>query len=242
MRAVSSQNDLIVTATGTISGHVDLVREVLESFDIAVEDNEINLGNANERIEALELTACEMFDQIVHADLSPDDSAMVEKALAASHEITQLIEVALANNALTEECLFDRAYHQIFQSNPPRYSNRFTGFADKCLRPILDRVYGSDPRIETVVVSDVNGYLPTHLSDRSRAPTGDIVHDTAYCRNGRILLEGVDLVAKQSTADYMMAVYRHEGKDGRYDVVRNIYAPLVLAGRRWGDFELAYIL
>lgn len=242
VQAVSSQNDLIVTATGTISGHVDLVREVLGSFDTAVEDNETNLGNANIGIEVLELTACEMFNQIVHADLSPNDSVMVEKALAASDEIAQLIEAALANNSLTQDCLFDRAYQQILQSNPPRYTNGFTGFADKYLRPILDRIYSVDPRVETVVVSDVYGYLPTHLSDRSRPPTGDIVHDTTYCRNGRILLEGVDLVAKQSEADYMMAVYRHEGKDGRYDVVRNIYVPLMVAGRRWGDFELAYIL
>lgn len=242
VREVSSQNDQIVRATGTISGHVDLVREVLTSFDVAVQDNEANLGEANKRIEALELTACEMFDQIVHAELSPDDSRMVERALAASQEVSGLIEDALSNDSLNLESLFDRDYKPILASNPLRYINQFTCFADTNLRPVLDRLYSADPKVETVVVSDVNGYLPTHLTDRSREPTGDIAHDTAYCRNGRILLEGVDLVAKQSTASYMMAVYRHEAEGGRYDVVRNIYVPLVIAGRRWGDFELAYIL
>ena len=40
----------------------------------------------------------------------------------------------------------------------------------------------------------------------------------------------------------MMAVYRQEGDGKQYRVVRNIYIPLVLNGRRWGDFELAYSL
>jgi methyl-accepting chemotaxis protein len=38
----------------------------------------------------------------------------------------------------------------------------------------------------------------------------------------------------------MMAVYRQEDDGASYVVVRNVYVPLVLGGRRWGDFELAY--
>lgn len=38
----------------------------------------------------------------------------------------------------------------------------------------------------------------------------------------------------------MMAVYRQEGDGQTYQVVRNVYVPLVINGRRWGDFELAY--
>ena len=86
----------------------------------------------------------------------------------------------------------------------------------------------------------MNGFLPTHVSDRSRSPTGDIVHDTTYCRNGRIMLEPIDRRAKKSRDGYMMAVYRQEGDGKNYVVVRNVYVPLVIKGRRWGDFELAY--
>jgi methyl-accepting chemotaxis protein len=86
----------------------------------------------------------------------------------------------------------------------------------------------------------MNGFLPTHVSLHSRQPTGDLAHDTKYCRNGRIILEGVDLVSKSSKDDYTMAVYRQEGDGKNYIVVRNVYVPLFINGRRWGDSELAY--
>lgn len=65
-------------------------------------------------------------------------------------------------------------------------------------------------------------------------------HDTQFCRNGRIMLEAIDRKAKVSNASYMMAVYRQEGDGESYLVVRNVYVPLLIGGRRWGDFELAY--
>ena len=88
----------------------------------------------------------------------------------------------------------------------------------------------------------MNGHLPTHLSRFSRPPTGDRAHDTQFCRNGRKILDPIDRKSKESSAPYMMAVYRQEGDGRSYKVVRNVYVPLVIDGRRWGDLELAYAL
>ena len=74
----------------------------------------------------------------------------------------------------------------------------------------------------------------------SRQPTGDLEHDTAYCRNGRKMFTPVDEMAKTSTDPYMLAVYRQEGDGKEYKLVRNIFVPLFFGGKRWGDFELAY--
>jgi len=54
------------------------------------------------------------------------------------------------------------------------------------------------------------------------------------------MFDTIDRKAKASTAPYMMAVYRQEGDGNTYVVVRNVYVPLVIGGRRWGDVELAY--
>ncbi len=56
------------------------------------------------------------------------------------------------------------------------------------------------------------------------------------------MLYAIDKTAKTQTEPYMMAVYRQEGDGKNYLVVRNVYVPLVINGRRWGDFELAYSL
>ena len=237
---VDAQNDQIARSTGTISGHVDNVHAVLANFERAASENERKLSAAHHRIEDLELTASEMFDAIVKAGLSPEDSAMVERAQTYAREISEIAERALAEGRLSPAQLFDSDYREIPGSNPVRYRTELSDWADAEWRPIIDRVAALGAPIKMCSQADMNGFLPTHVSDRSRRPTGDLAHDTKYCRNGRILLDPIDRKAKQSSDPYMMAVYRQEGDGRTYEVVRNVYVPLIINGRRWGDFEVAY--
>ncbi len=237
---VDRQNEQITGATGMISDHVGRVQEVMASFASATVRNESRLEDANRRVEDLEMTANSMFDHIVQAGLSPDDSAMVEQAQQAAQEAASLVEKALAAREIDIADVFDDDYQPIAGSNPPRYRNRMMDWAHDNWRPLLDRCESADSRIVAAACTDVNGYLPAHLSVCSQKPTGDITHDTKFCRNGRIILDPIDQKAKQSTAPYMMAVYRQEGDGKTYHVVRNVYVPMFIDGRRWGDFEIAY--
>ena len=239
---VDRQNDQIAQATDTISDHVASVKGVLEAFDEAAIENEGKLEAAHTRMEGLEMTANTMFDCIVQAGLSPADSLMVEKAMLAAEEVAQVAEKGLADGSLTMDALFDQNYRPIEGSNPPRYRTRLMDWAHEHWRPILDRTTESDKRITATACTDMKGYLPTHLTEHSRAPTGDLAYDTKHCRNGRILFDPIDQKAKRSNAPYMMAVYRQEGDGKVYRVVRNVYVPLVIGGKRWGDLELAYAL
>ena len=237
---VDKQNDVIARSTGTISGHVDKVQRVLSSYDVASRSNEDRLHGAHRKMEELEITASEMFDRIVHAGLAPEDSVMVAQAQAMMQEIRAHTERALASGAVSTAALFDTDYQPVPGTNPKLYRTRLTDWAHAEWRPFLDRAKASDPRVLATACTDMNGFLPTHITERSRQPTGDLEHDTLYCRNGRIMLEAIDRKAKHSHAPYMMAVYRQEADGNSYVVVRNVYVPLVIGGRRWGDFELAY--
>ena len=237
---VDHHNEGIAQATGKMCGHVDRVQQVLESFDHAASNNEERLERAHHRIGDLEMTASDMFDQIVHAGLSPQDSAMVENARARTREIEELTSQAIAQGELTLEQLFDRDYRPIEGSNPARYRTALMDWADKNWRPVLDEVSQSADSILAAACTDMNGYLPTHLTRHSQQPTGDLVHDTQYCRNGRIIFDPIDRKAKKNEAPFMMAVYRQENDGKSYRVVRNVYVPLIIDGRRWGNFELAY--
>ncbi|MBL44010.1 methyl-accepting chemotaxis protein [Erythrobacter aureus] len=238
---VDGQQDQIARNTATISDHVHRVQDVLGDFDGAVSENEDKLATAHDRMESLELIASEMFDKLVKAGLSPQDSAMVEKAQGHAQDIVAMAEEAIARGELTIEQLFDRDYRPIEGSNPQRFQTGLMEWANEHWRPVLDAAAGAEGGdILGSVCSDVNGYLPTHLTRNSQAPTGDLAHDTQYCRNGRIIFNPIDQKAKKSGASYMMAVYRHENDGQSYRVVRNVYVPLLVNGRRWGDFELAY--
>ena len=237
---VDGQNDTIARSNDTINRHVVSIRQVLESFEGAAIANEDQLHRAHRRMEDLEMTASAMFDALVHAGLSPQDSAMVERAQVAAQEIADAVDKGLSSGDLDISSLFDREYREIPGSNPKRYSNSLVDWANHHWRPIFDSIAASDPQIMAAACTDMSGFLPTHLTQYSREPIGDVVHDTGFCRNGRIIFDPIDQKAKRSTAPFMMAVYRQEGDGQSYKVVRNVYLPLFLAGRRWGDLELAY--
>ncbi len=237
---VDSQNDQITRATGMMTEHVDRVSAVIDSFDRAANENEERLETAHERINDLEMTASEMFDRIVQAGLSPQDSVMVERAQKRAREVEQLAEKAIAEGKLTVDQLFDRNYVEIEGSNPVRYRTSLMDWAHQNWRHILDDTANSDDSVMAAACTDMGGYLPTHLTSHSQAPTGNVELDTRNCRNGRKILDPIDQRAKDSTAPYMMAVYRQENDGKSYRVVRNVYVPVTIAGRRWGDFELAY--
>lgn len=196
---------------------------------------------AHSQIGGLEMQANKMFDHIVHSGLSKRDSEFVELARQKAEEVKALTEAAIADGTLTLEALFDTDLRLIEGSNPPRFTSKLTPWAEQHWQPFIEAVKDSNPEeITSVVCSSLKGFLPVQLKELSRAPTGDIAHDTKYCRNGRVIQDPVDIPAKTSEQDYMMAVFRHEGDGHSYKVMRNVYVPLRINGRRWGDFEIAY--
>jgi methyl-accepting chemotaxis protein len=240
VRDVDRQNEQIANASGTITGHVSRVQTVLEDFEGAAAENENKLVQAQGRMGDLEEMASVMFDKVVHAGLAPQDSLMVERAQAACEEVTQIALKALAEGALDEASMFDENYVPVPGTDPQLFRNRFSDWADSNWRPVLDRVKESDPNIVASVCDDRNGFLPTHLTDRSRKPTGDYSHDLQFCRNGRKIFNAIDRRIKKSDASYSMAVYRYEGDGKQYRVVRLASVPIIINGRRWGDYEISY--
>jgi methyl-accepting chemotaxis protein len=239
---VDRQNDQITRSTGTISDHVGRVHDVLEGFQRASALDESKLTAVHGRIGDLEDRACIMFDHIVQAGLSPRDSELVSIAQEAATEAIALAETALKAGTLTHAMLFDDDYRLVPGSNPQLFRTSISDWADGNWRPLLDRVAERDSSIIATVCDDRNGFIPTHLSIRSRKPTGDYTHDLQYCRNGRIIITPFDKWVKKSTKPYSMAAYRYEGDGQQYRVVRLVSVPMVIDGRRWGEYEISYIV
>lgn len=238
---VDQQSDGIARSTSLIHDSVCRVRDELGGFVQEARSNGEQLIDAQGKMLELELTSNRMFDQLVHSGFAAADRVFVDQAIAVRDEVKALVEAAIATGEIGMDDVFDTNYVLIPGSNPERYDNRFNDFADRKLRPIIDRVSSSNGRVEGAICSDINGYLPTHQSSRSQAPRADDVEwNTAKCRNRRILLDDATSRAIVSTADFMMAVYRFEKGDD-YSLLKNVFVPLYFNGRRWGNFEIAYV-
>lgn len=237
---VDRQADEIARATATIHVSVCRVSGELDGFSTAARANSALLGETRGAMGGLERRAHEMLDGIVHSGFALADRRLVDIAVAERDRFVALTERALAERRFDTTSLFDTDYRRIAGSNPERFDNRAADFADAQWRPELDRIVESDPAIISTACTDINGYLPTHTTRYSRPATGNPVHDAAFCRNRRILADETDRIAKASTKPFHIAVFRRDRADGGYDVVRNVYVPMFIRGRRWGDFEIAY--
>ena len=240
---VGAHNREIAGSTSAIHNSLFDSQRVRDSVADANAEMFRAVGKAHTQIVDLEYKTNEMFDNLVHSGFSHDDLEFVEIARHEATKIIELTERAIADGSISMDALFDTELKLIEGSNPQRFTSRFTEWAERNWQPVVEAIKMQRPdSILSCVPSSRKGYLPIHLKEFSKAPTGDLAHDTKYCRNGRVLLEGIDFVAKASEQDYMRAVYRHEGDGTTYNIVRNVYVPLRFNGQRWGDFEVAYVI
>lgn len=237
---LDDQSDRIAQSSAMVHANGSRVREAVDRVATSVRDNSATLTGTHDSILKMENVSNRMFNAVISAGVSPHDSAVVKLAARVRDQVVAIAELALAKNELSMDQLFDTNYVRIPNSNPERFHTTLCDWAATNWRPLFDQIVADHPEIKISSASDMNGFLPTHISDCSRAPTGDVIHDTAHCRNGRILFDDTDKAAKQSDAPFFMAVYRQEGDGTNYITVRNVYMPVTINGRRWGDVEVAY--
>lgn len=207
----------------------------------SVRANAAALHGARDRIEKLETMGNHMLDQLAHSGVEIDDTPNIELAQKIAEEITGVIQAGIGRGEISSDDLFDCEYVPVQQTNPPQFANRFNGFADRHIRPILDRVKRDGPMTIGSVISDINGYLPTHLSLRSQPQGNDVEWNNTWSRNRRILIDDCTRRAIASEAPAMLNCYRMTLGKGEFLPLKSVFVPLRIGGRRWGNYEFAYV-
>ena len=236
---VDRQTEGIAHSTSMIQTSVDRGKAGLTDFAGDARENGTELLSAQKRLAHLEMLSNTMLDTLANSGAEIDDTPFILKAQEACRQIQAVIERAIDSGELTVEDAFDTDYQIVEGSNPVQYDVRFNDSADRHVRPILDRVKASDGRIIGSAIGDLNGYLPTHLSERSHPQGPDPVWNDAHCRNKRILIDDATRNALASDKPATLATYRMELGE-KHIPVKNVFVPLWIKGRRWGNYELAY--
>jgi methyl-accepting chemotaxis protein len=236
---VDRQTDGIAQSTAMIQHSVDSVKGGLSSFAADARANGGQLHKAQERLAQLEQLSGDMLDRLANCGVRIDDTAFIELAQVYARRAADVVQAGLARRDIGIDAVFDTDYIPIPGTDPIQYTTRFCNFADIYVRPLLDEVVAQDARLIASALTDVNGYLPTHISLRSQPQRSDPKWNTEFCRNRRIFMDAATRRAIDSEQDAMLVTYRMELGD-RYLPVKNVFVPLYIDGRRWGNFELAY--
>ncbi len=238
--SLDEQSQRIAESSAMVHSKSGDMRSRTSAVARSVRHNGVQLDQTRASILSMEAMSNDLFGSVISTGGSTLDREIAAITRQTCEEVEANLEAAVAAGELTEAELFDRDYRPIEGSNPPRYTNRFTPWADRNIRPILDRVAAGFPAIRAVAVHDSQGFIPTHMTDQSREPTGDLEHDAQFCRNGRILTDETIRRAKASNAPLYTAAMRWELSEGRYETICGVYAPIYVGGKRWGDVGIAY--
>ncbi len=236
---VDRQTEGIAHSTSMIQSSVDRVKAGLTEFAADARDNGQELSTAEKRLAHLEMLSNTMLDTLANSGADIDDTPFILKAQETCRAIKDAVERAIDEGEISVEEVFDHDYKVVEGSNPVQYDVRFNLTADKYVRPILDQTKAGDNRIIGSAIGDMNGYLPTHLTERSHPPGADPVWNDEHCRNKRILIDATTRTALSSEKPATLATYRMELGD-KFIPVKNVFVPLWIKGKRWGNFELAY--
>ncbi|KQN20577.1 hypothetical protein ASE86_15060 [Sphingomonas sp. Leaf33] len=241
--SVDSITDTIARSTEVTTHGVGRVRETLDLFGAQARESGQTLTSAHERMEKLELLSNTMLDQLAHSGIAIDDTRFIDAMLRDVTVVQRMIEDGIARGEVSRDAVFDVAYQPIPGTDPVQHSTRFNDFADRHIRPLLDRLRDMDSqRVIGAAIVDRNGYLPTHLSAKSLPQrAGDPAWNAVNCRNRRNFMDDITARALAFEGDYLLAAYRQDLGQGRYRTVKSIFVPLWITGRRWGNFELGYI-
>jgi methyl-accepting chemotaxis protein len=237
---VDRQTDGIAQSTSHIQASVDSVKSGLSLFAADARANGGQLKQTREKLATLELMSNDMLDRLASCGVRIDDTTFIERAQKAAREVTAVVEHGIAGGKIGLDDVFDTDYLPMPGTDPVQYATRFCDFADMHVRPILDRVMAQESRAIAVVISDINGYLPTHITARSQPQSGDPAWNAEHCRNRRNFIDDTTRRAIESTKPAMLMAFRWDLRDGEYFTAKDAFVPLYFCGRRWGNFELAY--
>lgn len=233
----------IATCNDEGGRNVALLGTGLEQFYADAQENAREAETARDRLDALEGQANAMLNRIAHEAIETRNTPYIERAMEGAREVSTLIAQALAVGDLAIADLFDRDYRPIEGTDPVQYLTRFVPFADARLRPLLDRQSAGDAAIVGCCLVDMNGYLPTHISERSQPQRPDDRRwNVEYCRNRQIFMDGQTRQALDDEGDYFLYTYRQDLGEGRYRALRSVLVPLRFDDRRWGLYELGYLI
>jgi methyl-accepting chemotaxis protein len=111
---------------------------------------------------------------------------------------------------------------------------------DEVLPAIQEPLLKFDERVVFCACVDVNGFLPTHNLKFGQPQGSDPVWNAANCRNRRMFNDRVGLAAGQNTESFLLQTYRRDMGGGNFVMMKDVSAPVFVAGKHWGGVRLAY--
>ncbi|GGH47974.1 chemotaxis protein [Frigidibacter albus] len=230
----------IAGRSAEVAGAVAAFAPAVARIGAGVEGTSGAISETRQRISGLIDASETIVQEAVGLGADSVDGRLIAEVQAAAAAISRAFEMGVERGEISGAALFDREYRAVVGSDPPQYLTRFTEFTDKVLPAIQEPALAFDPRVVFCAAVDRGGYLPTHNRKFSQPQGHDPLWNAAHARNRRIFDDRVALKAGNSTAPFLLQVYRRDMGGGAFVTMKDLSAPIRVKGRHWGGLRLAY--
>ncbi|MEJ5999984.1 methyl-accepting chemotaxis protein [Paucibacter soli] len=183
----------------------------------------------------------ELIERIADSGVEVEDALYIRGAQEAAREIADQLEQALAARQISEAQLFDERYKPMAGTNPPQHLTEFVGLADRLFPAVQERMLKLSDKVVYCIAVDRNGYVATH-NKRYCQPQrpGDLVWNTANSRYRRIFNDRTGLASARNQRPFLLQTYRRDMGGGKFVLLKEASAPIMVGGRHWGGLRLAF--
>lgn len=230
----------IVQLSNQQSGYTQMINDNLTAIIEIFSESKTFIQDIVSQISELQLEA-ENLDRIVNdfklnEPISEQNARLLKIARNVRQEVLTVIKDKMAAKEITLEELFDRDYQKIPNTDPPKYRTRFDAFLDKYILPIEEKYLEEDSNIAFIVLTDNNGYVPSHIRKYSQPLTGDYQYDLVHSRTKRLFNDRTGLNAARNTKKYLLQTYQRD--TGEF--MNDLSLPIYINDKHWGAVRIGY--
>jgi methyl-accepting chemotaxis protein len=228
----SAASEIKLSTQQQTTASEQMAETIAEVRDVAVQVAQ----SAQETTRSIgELTSlAERLKGMVESDFQAKGKA---EALAGGRMLETALNELVDSGKLNLADLFDENYQPIPGTDPPKFHTRFDRLFDERFPTLLDG-FLKDERVVFAVLTDRNGYIPTHNSRYNQPLTGDRDHDKMWNRSKRKFNDPVGLAAARNNREVLVQVYERDTGEKMWD----ISVPVHVQGKHWGAFRVGYCI
>jgi methyl-accepting chemotaxis protein len=230
----------IEAQSAEVNGSCEHFSAAFSEMSQSLSNSSQTLCDASGELRSIADTTDELVLGVPLAGLETPDSKYVDMVVERARHVSVLFEDAVASGEIALDALFDRDYQPIPGSNPQQHMTLYVEFTDKVLTPIQEEIIGQDEHIVYSAAVDENGFLPTHNKKFAKPQGDDPDWNMANCRNRRIFDDRAGMCAAKNEKPALLQTYRRDMGGGNFVVMKEVDAPIMVQGRRWGTLRLAY--
>ena len=240
MASVDAESARIAEAVQEIDTQSEHTIERFDHNTAELEASHSDLERGRAQIDRFLAFTEELMNLANASDVETEDTPYIVRVMEVARQVSERFEAAIREGEISEADLFDRDYREVPGTDPQQYETRFVAFTDRVL-PELQEPPLEDAHISGCFVIDNRGYIPTHNRHVSHPQRpGDPQWNARHARQRRIWEDRTAQSAARNEKPFLLQTYRRDMGGGRFELIRDVSAPIQVRGKHWGAVRMLY--